>query len=123
MMNNKRIASELNRVAKNIGAGTIDVFYDFLDGKGSIILFCELPRRETASELASLIKKQQRSILMIGKSARLTPVVGGRNYTLVNINDLPLPMNYSVYTFSVGETIEDVELRIRSAGAVYKRMD
>ena len=122
-MNNKRIASELNRVAKNIGAGTNDVFYDFLDGKGTIILFCELPKRETVSELASLIKKQEKSILAIGKSARLTPVVGGRNYALVNISESPLPMNYSIYTFSVGETIEDVELRIRSAGAIYKKMD
>ena len=31
MMNNKRIASELNRVAKNIGEGDNDVFYDVLD--------------------------------------------------------------------------------------------
>jgi len=117
-MNNKRIASELTRVAKNIGAGTNDVFYDVLDRKGSIVLFCELPEKERVSELISLIKKQERSILMIGSAARLTPVF--RDGARVNLNDSQI---YCLYIFGAGETIEDVELRIRSAGAVYKRMD
>jgi len=118
-MNNKRIASELTRVAKNIGAGTNDVFYDVLDRKGSIVLFCELPEREHVSELISLIKKQERSILMLGNAARLTPVF--RDGTLVNLKDSQI--HYCLYIVGVGETIEAVEERIKRAGAVYKRMD
>ena len=114
---NKRIASELNRVAKKIGAGKNDVFYDVLDRKGSIILFCELPEIERMSELISLLKKQETSILMIGEAARLTPVF--RDGTRVNIKN---PMNYGLYFFGDYETIEDVEERIKRAGADYKRM-